>query len=101
MYMSTHGQNSACKPFMVPYGGGSTIILLVSHDPWTLPFALCWPVQLAHDVFYPPLASVAPRVPPGTIQRGAQNITEQCFTRFTQPKGPNMPAAMLFREALA
>lgn len=49
----------------------------------------------------PPLTSVAPRVPPGTIQRGAQNITEQCFTRFSYAQGPNVSAAMLFREALA
>lgn len=35
------------------------------------------------------------------IQRGAQNITEQCFTRFSQPQRPSVPAAMLFREALA
>lgn len=81
MNMNDHGHDGY-KPSMAQCGRRSTLLLSVSDGHWMLPFALCWVVQLAHEVFsLPPLASVAPRMPPGTIQRGAQNITENNVSR--------------------
>lgn len=93
--MNDHGQNSACKPSQ------GTTILFVPHDPWASPFALyrtvwcCAGLYNWHTMLFSPLPWPAWHrgCRPGTIQRDAQNTTEQCFTRFSQPQGPNVPGS--------
>lgn len=94
-HMNDCGHDAACKP--------------AAQGCWTLPFALCWAglglawLGLAglgswHTMFS---ASHGQRATAGAARHNPTGCAEHCFTTFSQPQGPNVPAAMLFQEALA